>query len=240
VIGPVEFRRGSTAIWRILELVWAAAVLVGLPISSRSLGRRLREVRVERMDMYASALLSHVLLLLPTLFLDLTGDRTGIHLLIGQLPFRRLLLWTLGTLAVCIAMWMAALLESKMHPEASDDVVLAMLPRTGREMAAFSGISLTAGFVEEYLLRGFCLGIIALVTGSLWLGAAVTTLSFGLAHLYQGPRGAVRATVLGAVLAIPVVLTGSLVPSMIAHAATDLASGRWTLRILRRWGVATE
>ncbi len=226
--------------WRILELVWASAVLVGLPLSSRSLGRRLREAPVERMGMYASAVLSHFLLLAPTLLFDLKGDRAGIHLLLGSLPLPRFILWTLGTLAVCVAMWGAMLLESKMHPEISDAVVLSMLPRTRREMAAFSGVSLTAGFAEEYLLRGFCLGVLAHWTGSMWLAAAVTTLSFGLAHLYQGPRGAVRATVLGAVLAIPVVVTGSLGPSMIAHAATDLVSGRWTLRILRRWGVATE
>ncbi|MDE3137216.1 MAG: CPBP family intramembrane metalloprotease [Acidobacteriota bacterium] len=227
-------------IWRILELGWAGVLLIGLPVSSRALGRRLREAPVERMDMYASAVLSHVLLLVPTLLLDLKGDRAGVHLLFEALPWPRFLLWTLGTLGACVAMWMAMLLESKMHPGTSDDVVLAMLPRTKSEMAAFSGVSLTAGFAEEYLLRGFCLAIVALVTGSMWLGAAVTTLSFGMAHIYQGPRGAVRAAALGAVLAIPVVVTGSLVPSIVGHAATDLISGRWTLSILRRWGVATN
>lgn len=227
-------------IWRILELVWASAVLVGLPLSSRSLGRRLREERVDRMDLYASAALSHALLLAPTLLLDIEGDRAGIHLLLGSLPLPRFLLWTLGTVAACVAMWAAMLLEAKTHRDASDSVVLGMLPRTRREMAVFSGVSLTAGFAEEYLLRGFCLGVVALWTGSLWLAAALTTLSFGLAHLYQGGRGAARAAVLGAALAIPVVVTGTLLPSMIAHAATDLVSGRWTLRVLRRWGVATE
>jgi hypothetical protein len=227
-------------IWRILELVWASLVLIGLPLTSRSLGRRLREAPADRMDLYASAALSHALLLAPTLLLDIEGDRAGIHLLLGVLPFSRFFLWTLGTVAACIAIWAAMLLEAKRHPDASDSVVLGMLPRTRREMAAFAGVSLTAGFAEEYLLRGFCLGVVALWTGSMWLAAGVTTLSFGLAHLYQGWRGAVRAAVLGAALAIPVVATGMLAASMIAHAATDLVSGRWTLRVLRRWGVAPE
>jgi hypothetical protein len=227
-------------IWRILEIVWAGGVLIGLPISSWALGRRLREASVERMDMYLSAVLSHVVLVAPALLFDLKGDRAGIHLLFGALTWPRLLLWTLGTLGSCVAMWMAMLLESKMRPGVSDEVVLAMLPRTRREMAVFSGVSLTAGFAEEYLLRGFCLAMVALVTGSMWLGAAVTTVSFGMAHIYQGPRGAARATVLGAVLAIPVVMTGSLVPSIVGHAATDLVSGRWTLSILRRWGVSED
>jgi membrane protease YdiL (CAAX protease family) len=124
--------------------------------------------------------------------------------------------------------------EAKRRPERSDAVVLNMLPRTRREMAAFAGVSLLAGFSEEYLLRGYSLGVVALVTGSMPLAAGATTLSFGLAHLYQGPRGAARATALGAVLVIPVVATGSLVPSIVAHAAIDLISGRWTLSLLNR------
>jgi membrane protease YdiL (CAAX protease family) len=227
-------------IWRIVGLFWAAMILVGLPLSSRALGRRLRAAPAGRMDLYASAALSHLLLIAPTVVIDLAGERSGIHLLLGRLPLSRFFLWMLGTTAACIALWGAMLVESKTHAEASDAVVLRMLPRTRREMAVFSMVSLTAGFAEEYLLRGFCLGVVALVTGSLWLAAAVTTVSFGLAHIYQGPRGAARATVLGAVLAIPVVVTGSLAPSIVAHAATDLVSGRWTLPILRRWGVATE
>jgi membrane protease YdiL (CAAX protease family) len=227
-------------IWRILELAWAAALLVGLPLSSRALGRLLRESPIGRMEMYQSAVLSHLVLLVPTMLFDGFGDRAGIRLLLASLPFPRVLLWTLGTVAVCIAVWVAMLFEARAHPGESDKVVLDLLPRTRKEFAAFFGVSLTAGLAEEYLLRGFCLGLLALVTGSVWLAVAVTTLSFGLAHLYQGPRGAARATALGLILAIPVVATGSLVPSMIAHATMDIVSGRWTLGILRRWGVAAE
>jgi membrane protease YdiL (CAAX protease family) len=57
---------------------------------------------------------------------------------------------------------------------------------------------------------------------------------FGIMHAYQDVGGAARAAILGAVLAVPVVLTGSIVPAMVAHAAIDLTSGlllaRWLLR----------
>lgn len=227
-------------IWRILELVWAAVMLIGLPLSARSLGRLLRETPVERMEMYRSSVLSHVVLLVPTLLLDWAGDRAGIHLLLAGVPAMRLLFWTLGTVAACLALWVVMLFEARTRPRNSDQVVLGLLPRTRRELTAFFGVSLAAGFAEEYLLRGFCLGLLALATGSMVLAVVVTTLSFGLAHLYQGPRGAARATALGLVLAIPVVATGSLVPSIIAHAVTDAVSGRWTLGFLRRWGVTAE
>lgn len=227
-------------IWRILELVWAAALLVGLPLSSRALGRLLRQAPVGRMEMYQSAVLSHAVLLAPTLLLDLFGDRAGVHLFLARLPFPRFLLWTLGAVAVCLAVWVAMLFEARAHPGDSDKVVLDLLPRTRKEFAAFFGVSLTAGLAEEYLLRGYCLGLVALFTGSMALAVVVTTVSFGLAHLYQGPRGAVRAMALGLVLAIPVAITGSLLPSMIAHATMDIVSGRWTLPVLRRWGVVAE
>lgn len=227
-------------IWRILELVWAALLLVGLPFSSRALRRRLREAPVGRMELYQSAAWSHLLLLVPTLSIDLVGDRAGVRLLLKTLPLPTFLLWTLGAVAACVLAWVVMLFETKAHPRDSDKDVVSLLPRTRKESAAFFGVSLTAGFTEEYLLRGFCLGLLALLTGSAVLAVVVTTLSFGLAHLYQGPSGAARATALGAVLAIPVVVTGSLVPSMIAHAAMDIISGRWTLGILRRWGLVTE
>lgn len=226
-------------IWNILETAWAGLLLVGLPLSSRALGRRLDEEAPARMDLYLSAALSQLFLLAPTLFLDLAGNRAGVRFLHAPISLPRLFAWTLATLAACVALWLAMVFEAKRRPERSDAVVLNMLPRTRREMAAFSAISLLAGFSEEYLLRGFALAVVALLTGSMLLSAAVTTLSFGLAHLYQGPRGALRATVLGVVLVIPVVVTGSLVPSIIAHSAIDLISGRWTLSLLRRGSAST-
>lgn len=227
-------------IWRILELVWAATMLVGLPISARSLGRLLREESIGRMDMYRSTVLSHLVLLAPTVLLDFGGERAGIRLFLTVLPWPRFLLWTLGVLAACIAVWIAMLYEARLQPRGTDKVVLNLLPRTRKELTAFMGVSAAAGLAEEYLWRGFCLGLLALVTGSMVLAVVVTTLSFGLAHLYQGWRGAVRAAVLGLILAIPVAVTGSLAPSIIAHAAMDAVSGRWSLGILRRWGVVTE
>jgi membrane protease YdiL (CAAX protease family) len=190
--------------------------------------------------MYTSAILSHAVLVVPTFLFDLAGSRAGIHLVLRKLSLPAFSLWTLGTVAVCVTAWLVMLIEARRHPEGSDRIVLALLPRTRKELIAFLGISLAAGFAEEYLLRGFCLGLVTLATGSIGVAVALTTLSFGLAHLYQGPRGAMRATVLGAVLAAPVAFTGSVVPSMIAHAAMDMISGCWTLPILRHWGVAAE
>jgi len=62
-------------------------------------------------------------------------------------------------------------------------------------------------------------------------------LGFGFSHGYQSPAGIVRATLLGAVLGVPVIATGALGPSIIAHTGVDLLSGLYTLRLFSRWGL---
>jgi len=227
-------------IWRAVGLAWVAVLLIGLPLSSGALGRRLREEPFSRMAIYANVLLSHIVLIVPTLLIDLAGGRAGIRLIERGLPRLPLLFWTLGTLAACLAGWAGMLLEARARKGNPDTVVLHLLPRTGKERAVFFCVSVTAGFTEEYLWRGFCFALLAQASGSVLLAFLTTSLAFGLAHLYQGTRGVLRATLLGAILAIPVVVTGSLVPSMIAHTGIDMISGRWSLEILRSWGVATE
>jgi membrane protease YdiL (CAAX protease family) len=219
-------------IGRILELVWVAALLVGWPLSSLAVKKQLESGPVPRMSVYVSAALSEVLMAALTLAADLAGSHTGVQALRKMLPFSALLLWTLGTVATCVVAWAAMLAEARVRPRSSDRVVFEMLPRTRAERRAFFGVSLLAGLGEEYVVRGFCLGVIALLSGSLAAAYVVTTVAFGLGHLYQGRSGAMRAMVLGAILAVPVVATGSLLPSIIAHAATDIISGRWTLRFL--------
>ncbi len=212
-------------------------LLVLLPVSARGLGRRLDREQPARMDLYLSAAVSHLLLVAVTLAVDFTGDRVGIHRLFRLPALASAVSWTLLTFAACAAVWFAMVYETKRHPGRTGQAELAMLPRTTRERLAFSGVSLSAGVVEEYLLRGFCLGAVLIATGSMAVAIVVTSVSFGLAHLYQGWRSAAAAMLLGAILAVPVAVTGSLAPSVIAHAATDLLSGFCTLPLLRAWNV---
>jgi len=57
-----------------------------------------------------------------------------------------------------------------------------------------------------------------------WLASSV---AFGLAHCYQGWSGMIRAGLLGALLAYPVVRYGSLYPSMLAHWMIDTGALLW-------------
>jgi membrane protease YdiL (CAAX protease family) len=100
----------------------------------------------------------------------------------------------------------------------------ALLPRTRQERLAFAGLAVTAGVCEELIFRGFGIAYLRW----LWPGASnlavivITAAAFGLAHLYQGPRGVVLTGLVGAYMAWLVLSTGSLVPAMVIHALVDL------------------
>jgi uncharacterized protein len=110
--------------------------------------------------------------------------------------------------------------------------VAFMLPRVREEHGWFVALSITAGFCEELLYRGYLPWIVAP-----WLGRApamcVVVLIFGFSHIYQGWKGAIKATLAGGVLVAIVLSTGSLIPAMIVHALVDIGGGTvgyWLLR----------
>jgi uncharacterized protein len=102
--------------------------------------------------------------------------------------------------------------------------VAALLPRTPAERRVFAAVAVTAGICEELLYRGF--GLAALRWAAPGLGhpalIGLTAAAFGLAHLYQGPRGVVLTGLAGAYLAWIAIATGSLLPAMLLHALLDL------------------
>jgi membrane protease YdiL (CAAX protease family) len=107
-------------------------------------------------------------------------------------------------------------------------VARLLLPERGDDWTLFVPVSLTGGLVEEFVLRGFCLGVLLSLFPSLALAVAIVSVMFGLGHVAQDRLGALRAAVLGAVLAVPVLATGSLLPSILAHAATNLLTPLWS------------
>ena len=99
-----------------------------------------------------------------------------------------------------------------------------VLPNTATERAAWVALSVTAGICEEILFRGFLIRFLRDSGQGLTLAAALlaSSLMFGLAHLYQGLRGVVSATVGGLVFGLLFLLSGSLVACMALHALLDL------------------
>ncbi|WP_343218026.1 CPBP family intramembrane glutamic endopeptidase [Haloplanus halophilus] len=78
-------------------------------------------------------------------------------------------------------------------------------------------LPLVAGF-EELLFRGVLVGVLAAgFDVSPWLLAALSSIAFALGHGAQGRAGVVVTGLLGFVLAVAFLLTGSLATVVIAH-----------------------
>jgi membrane protease YdiL (CAAX protease family) len=101
---------------------------------------------------------------------------------------------------------------------------LALLPRTHSERWTFAALAVTAGICEEILFRGFGFAYVRWVwpdASNTWV-IVITSLGFGLAHLYQGVRGVALTGLAGIALASFTTSTGSLVAAIVAHAMIDL------------------
>jgi membrane protease YdiL (CAAX protease family) len=109
-----------------------------------------------------------------------------------------------------------------------------LIPRTVSERAVFVLLSFCAGFGEEIAFRGYALSSLTPFLGGGWGAALFTSAVFGILHAYQGPIGMARTTVLGFVLAVSFLLSGSLWPAITAHVALDLLGGLvWGNRLTR-------
>jgi len=211
-------------------------LLVGLPLlaSRQKLGEEeLRQIAASRPAVYLSAALSLSIIALATLAISLwqkmtpasLGWRvddpvTALTLAVGTTLIGLGIVWVVGRLGLAVG-----LRESP--------VGRTLLPEDGLERRWFVLIAALAAICEEYIYRGFLLHGLTAWTGSPWLAAAITALSFGLAHGYQRLIGIARAGLLGFLLAIPVIFTGSLFAAIVAHfwinSAIGLGGWRWLM-----------
>jgi membrane protease YdiL (CAAX protease family) len=108
----------------------------------------------------------------------------------------------------------------------------ALVPHTLTELYWFGGVSLTAGFCEEFLYRGYFVSVFSPWLG--WWGAAALSLPFfAMGHLYQGWNGVLRTGMVGAFYTLVVGIFGSLWPAIALHALMDVGAGMMAWLALR-------
>lgn len=212
------------------ELAWparamATLLLAGLPLLVMAQAGTAEEApaTLTRRLVYRSSSLSLWLLALLTGAAAVAGGFTREDLGLTPLGPGALVGWT----AAVTVLGVAALFVARAVGIRERELVRWLLPRTRAERLEFVGVALTAGITEEMVFRGFLIPALGLATSSWAMATVISSALFGFVHAYQGVAGAVRAGVLGLVLALPFLATGSLLPSMAGHALIDLAAGLW-------------
>ena len=157
------------------------------------------------------------------------------NLYLGRSPLFRLGLGFAFALAVILFLWnqhRTILARPKVIERVRQKLSFAdpLLPHTAAERRHFWLVAITAGICEELLYRGFLFGFLRARVDFLggWTGIIVaivaSSIVFGWGHIYQGYRHVPRTALVGLLLAVVVVLTKSLWPAVLIHAAIDISS----------------
>ena len=202
-------------------------------MGARSFTRLTKEMAVDKHARSRFYLRGIVLKWALVLLVGLILGSSGIPLTAIGLHLPTNMFWTvLGIvytliLVIIFIVFSRRLLRSPEAIEQLRDQMFAsfqIIPTTPMERFLWVFAAITAGVCEEILFRGFFLFYLGQLFPMLSITVLVilSSLFFGIAHLYQGWRGIVATGIVGAVLALAYTLTGSLLLPIVAHSLIDL------------------
>jgi membrane protease YdiL (CAAX protease family) len=214
-------------------MLFALGLLAGLPALSYWSGVRIRRQSIpspSRLKVYRSLVISDWALAIAAFCLFDTQGLPGQFLgfwWVGLGPF---FAWTLAVLAGCfLVLWVALWLINRgwLPPERESDRLVPET-RTERIVCVFL-LAPTIGFCEEVLYRGYLL-----LELPQWLGRYGTTwalglsaVAFGFLHASRGRSIVLTTALMGVLLSCPLIYSGSLYPSIVAHAVYDAVVLVW-------------
>ncbi|MGH7427607.1 MAG: CPBP family intramembrane glutamic endopeptidase [Gemmatimonadales bacterium] len=220
----------------------AALLVVGFPVyAARSYRSFVAAVRAGvpgvRLQEYVITMVLHWTLVGVTLLLWWQAARpwSSLGLAVPTGPRSVAGLVIMGLVIVLLAyQWMAIQrLDAKGFEGLAAQVepVRELMPHTRAEYRVFQALSITAGVCEEVLYRGYLIWYLATGSGR-WPAVLVAGVVFGIAHFYQGKAGVLKTGVIGVLAGVLYASTGSLLWSMVAHAAIDLQGGAIGWRVV--------
>jgi len=108
-----------------------------------------------------------------------------------------------------------------------------LMPTTAKESRYFVlGISITAGVCEELLFRGYLMQLLANYMPT-YGTVIISSIAFGLPHLYQGPINIIRTAVMGVIMALIYLATDSIIVPIILHVLIDMYGGAMAYIVLK-------
>jgi len=208
-------------------IVFAVLLIVGAPVLSFTTARNPNIRLVPRRVLYLSAVISQWLLAAAYVAVfRLTSMDPVFFRAVSASAFIR---WTLLLASVSLAgLLILLVLERRGWWPPESDLVYLLLPSTRMEkLWAVLFVAPTAALCEEFLYRGYLMSQLSQWFHSVPWAWGVSSAAFGLAHTYQRINGMLRAALLGALLAYPLVRLGSIYPSMAAHFLIDALALAW-------------
>jgi len=181
-------------------------------------------------------------LCLATLLVVLTGkvNTTGVNG-IGWFDGTSLGFWSvLGAILAVVLLMITGIAKVKSDTK-NDEALLRslesfrwLMPVRKVELRYFLfGVSTSAGICEEIIFRGFLLGSLLEYFG-MPTAILISSIAFGLPHIYQGISGVIKTSVLGVLFACVYWVSGSLLLAIVLHIIIDLYSGSMGYVVLSR------
>lgn len=161
------------------------------------------------------------------LYIWLGGRRRGAvplrDLIGGRWRNLKTVLLDIGIAAAFWVVWTAAAIGMNFLVGPSHTESLGFLnPRGAVEVTLWVMMSMTAGFCEELVYRGYLQRQGLALTGNAALAVLAQGIVFGAGHWYQGGKMVIVITVLGVLFGILAQWRKSLRPGMISHAWSDI------------------
>jgi membrane protease YdiL (CAAX protease family) len=137
--------------------------------------------------------------------------------------------------AIGLGVWFIAIMSAamlvyvlkleKVLTTSQQHLMKKLAPQSNQELAWFFALAITAGFCEEVIFRGYIQKQLKAWTNSATIAVLISTIFFGLGHLYQGWMLAIAPTILGLIFSVMAEWRKSLRPGIIMHTWQDSLAG---------------
>ncbi len=233
---PDESAESRPADRKLLAPLWHTLALVGILLAIAGYGAHLQSASRDGSQIVAehrgaiSLYLSLIVAEWALLRFVLIGiRRSGLKL--RDLVSGRWSSWkdVLRDLVIGLGFWLAwgagqTLVDRFLGPDSAKGIG-TLLPQGPIEIPIWIVLSLTAGFCEEAIFRGYLQRQLHAMSGSVVVGILGQAAIFGVSHGYQGTRLVITIAILAVAYGILARWRKSLRPGMVAHAWMDVFSG---------------
>lgn len=159
---------------------------------------------------------------IPVEFVELARGLQHESLAPGSAEADDYMLWTVIGMTIGVAAPLVVRMRRLEQAIAGD--IAPLVPRNRAEILAVLPLAINAGLSEELFFRLALPLLITAVTGSAAVGVVGACLAFGLTHAYQGYKGVLATTLMGAMFTSVYLSSGSLLRPMLLHAVLDVVA----------------